>query len=195
MAEAGDRHVASAGGRGHLRAAHADREHVIGVLKTAFVRGMLNKDEFDQRVNQTFASRSYADLAAVTAGLPADLPAAVPLPAQAPAVVPEAGWLTMKRAVIISACLLVPTALATVIGTEFVGRYDDAALAILPFLCFFLATLISGPLIAEARRRQRSRPWPPRAPAPGARSRAVRESRARRPRRSTDRNRALAVTA
>ena len=67
MAETGDMQAPDTGGRGDLRAAHTDREHVIGVLKTAFVRGMLDKDEFDQRVGQTFASRSYADLAAVTA--------------------------------------------------------------------------------------------------------------------------------
>jgi hypothetical protein len=36
-------------GRGHLRASHADREHVIGTLKAAFVQGMLTKDEFDLR--------------------------------------------------------------------------------------------------------------------------------------------------
>jgi uncharacterized protein DUF1707 len=167
---------------------------VIGVLKTAFVRGTLGKDEFDQRVGQTLASRSYADLAAVTADLPASLPAAGPLPAQAPAVAPEAGWLTMKRAVIVSACLLVPTALATVIGTPFADRYHDPAPVVLPFLAFFLATLISGPLIAEARRR-RSQPRLPQAPAPGAGGRAHRESRASRPRRSADRNRALAVSA
>jgi hypothetical protein len=39
-------------GRGDLRASHADREQVIGTLKTAFVQGMLAKDEFDQRVGQ-----------------------------------------------------------------------------------------------------------------------------------------------
>ena len=67
-----------AAGRGHLRASHADREQVIGTLKTAFVQGMLAKDEFDLRVGQTLASRTYADLAAVTADLPAGLAAAPP---------------------------------------------------------------------------------------------------------------------
>ena len=46
--------TAAAGGRGHLRASHADREQVIGILKAAFVRGMLAKDELDLRVGQTF---------------------------------------------------------------------------------------------------------------------------------------------
>ena len=70
--------AASAGGHGRLRASHADREQVIGVLKAAFVRGMLDKDEFDARVGQVLAPRTYAELAAVTADLPAGLTAAKP---------------------------------------------------------------------------------------------------------------------
>ena len=61
-------------GRGHLRAAHADREHAITALKAAFVQGRLNKDELDARAGQAFASRTYAELAALTADLP-DRPA------------------------------------------------------------------------------------------------------------------------
>ena len=60
-----------AAGRGRLRASHADRERVIGTLKAAFVQGRLTKDEFDLRVGQTFAARTYAELAALTADLPA----------------------------------------------------------------------------------------------------------------------------
>jgi len=51
---------------------------VIGVLKAAFVQGRLVKDEFDLRVGQALAARTYADLAAVTADLPAGLGAAKP---------------------------------------------------------------------------------------------------------------------
>ena len=54
-----------------LRASHADREQVIDTLKAAFVQGRLTKDEFDARVGQAFASRTYADLAAVTDDIPA----------------------------------------------------------------------------------------------------------------------------
>jgi hypothetical protein len=78
MTGPGDEMAAGAAGRGRLRASHADREQVIGTLKAAFVQGMLDKDEFDLRVGQAFASRTYADLAAVTADLPAGLPAAPP---------------------------------------------------------------------------------------------------------------------
>jgi hypothetical protein len=83
MARLGDELPAGAAGRGHLRAghlraSHADRDRVIGILKAAFVQGMLAKDEFDLRVGQTLASRTYAELSALTADLPAWLAAAEP---------------------------------------------------------------------------------------------------------------------
>jgi DUF1707 SHOCT-like domain len=77
MAGPGDE-IAEGRGRGELRASHADRERVIGVLKAAFVQGMLAKDEFDQRVGQAFAARTGAELAALTADFPANLVAAPP---------------------------------------------------------------------------------------------------------------------
>ena len=49
------------GGRGHLRASHADRELVVGILKSAFVQGMLAKDEFDLRVGHALVSRTCAE--------------------------------------------------------------------------------------------------------------------------------------
>jgi Domain of unknown function (DUF1707) len=73
MVGPGDEIAADARARGHLGAAHADREGVIDVLKAAFVQGRLAKDEFDLRVGQVLASRTYADLAALTADLPAEL--------------------------------------------------------------------------------------------------------------------------
>ena len=63
---------------GRVRASHADRDQVIAVLKAAFVQGRLTKDEFEARVGQTFASRTYAELAVTTADIPADLAVAVP---------------------------------------------------------------------------------------------------------------------
>jgi Domain of unknown function (DUF1707) len=55
------------------RASHADRERVIDRLKAAFVQGRLARDEFDARIGQALVSRTYPDLAAVTADLPAEL--------------------------------------------------------------------------------------------------------------------------
>src|SRR6266487_6903659 len=74
----GDEKAAATAGRGHIRASHADREHVIDTLKTAFVQGRLTKDELDARVGQAFASRTYAELSALTADIPAGLIAAPP---------------------------------------------------------------------------------------------------------------------
>jgi hypothetical protein len=78
MADPGIQMAAGAGGRGRLRASHADREQVIELLKTAFVQGRLAKDEFEARVGQAFASRTYAELSAVTTDIPAAPIAAAP---------------------------------------------------------------------------------------------------------------------
>ena len=59
-------------GRGDLRASHADREQVIGTLKAAFVQGRLTEDELGERVGQVYTSRTYAELAEVTADIPAE---------------------------------------------------------------------------------------------------------------------------
>ena len=61
-------------GRGQLRAAQADREQAITVLKAAYAQGRLTKDELEVRAGQAFASRTYAELAALTADIPADSP-------------------------------------------------------------------------------------------------------------------------
>jgi hypothetical protein len=73
------------GGGGHLRASDSDREHVIDTLKAAYVDGLVTKDEFDARVSQTFASRTRAELALVTADIPAGLAVAEYRPRLAPA--------------------------------------------------------------------------------------------------------------
>ncbi len=72
--------TATAGGRGRLRASHADREHVIDALKAAFVQGRLAQDELEMRVGQAFASQTYGELAALTADIPAGTVSAQPPP-------------------------------------------------------------------------------------------------------------------
>ena len=61
-----------------LQASRSDRERVIDLLKAAFVQGRLDSDEFDARIGQAVASRTYGELAAVTADIPAELIAALP---------------------------------------------------------------------------------------------------------------------
>jgi type VI protein secretion system component VasF len=70
--------AAGATGRGRLRASDADREQAIDVLKAAFVQGRLTKDELDARAGQALASRTCAELAAITADIRPALTAAQP---------------------------------------------------------------------------------------------------------------------
>jgi len=44
-----------AAGRSHLRASHADREQAVGILKAAFVQGMLAKDEFIELIRSVIS--------------------------------------------------------------------------------------------------------------------------------------------
>ena len=77
--------TAGAEGHGRLRASYADREQAIDALKAAFVQGRLTKDEFDLRVGTALVSRTCADLACLTADIPASPAARPPRPAREPA--------------------------------------------------------------------------------------------------------------
>jgi hypothetical protein len=84
---AGPQDPAAAGGD-RLRAGHADREQAIEALKAAFVQGRLTRAELDTRAGRALSARTYADLAALTADIPAapfDPPAAGPARPSAPA--------------------------------------------------------------------------------------------------------------
>lgn len=70
-------------GGGHLRASDADRERVIDALKSAFVQGRLSQGGLASRAGQVLQSKTYADLAGATAGIPAE--PAVTLPPRQPA--------------------------------------------------------------------------------------------------------------
>jgi hypothetical protein len=70
--------AAAAAGRARRRASPADRDQAIDALKAAFVQGRLTKDEFDERIGQTLASRTYGELVTVTADIPAGLAGARP---------------------------------------------------------------------------------------------------------------------
>ncbi|HEX5303856.1 MAG TPA: DUF1707 domain-containing protein [Streptosporangiaceae bacterium] len=65
--------MAKSRGHGDLRASHDDREQVIGTLKTAFVQGRLTEEELGVRAGQVYASRTYAELAGITADIPDEL--------------------------------------------------------------------------------------------------------------------------
>jgi hypothetical protein len=84
IAGAGHDRAARAQRRGQIRVSDADREQIIHTLKAAYVYGLITKDEFDNRVSHTLSSRTRADLALVTADIPAGLAAAPPTLSPAP---------------------------------------------------------------------------------------------------------------
>ena len=61
-----------------LPVTYADRERVIRTLKAAYKQGRLTEAEHDERTAQASASRSRAELAALTADLPDGLTALPP---------------------------------------------------------------------------------------------------------------------
>ena len=71
MTGPGDEKAAGEPDRGHLRASHADREQVIAALRAAFIQGRRTRDEFDLRLGRALGARTYAELAALTADIPA----------------------------------------------------------------------------------------------------------------------------
>ena len=107
-------------GRGRLRASDADREHVIDTLKAAFVQGTLTRDQLGVRAGQALVSRTYAELAAVTDGIPARLigvvrPPALPVgPARKPVSKKVAAW---------AACVIIPAGLGTAFLTYYGGFF------------------------------------------------------------------------
>src|SRR3954447_865664 len=63
-----------------MRISDADRHQVSELLREAAAEGRLDLDELDQRLEATYAARTYADLVPITVDLPVS--GAVPLPAQ-----------------------------------------------------------------------------------------------------------------
>jgi uncharacterized membrane protein len=54
-----------------MRAASADRERAVDVLKAGFAEGRLTQDEYNDRMGRAYAARTYGELMALTADLPA----------------------------------------------------------------------------------------------------------------------------
>ena len=152
-------------GRGHLRAAQADREQAITVLKAAYAQGRLTKDELEARAGQAFASRTYAELAALTADIPADLTTASPAAAGSDAAWPRPSTpaRTMAKAARRSGvCLLVAIALVE-------GAYlaDNFLLIVAAFFALIAASGFFGYGILDAWEERRSHAQLP--PGPGRR--------------------------
>ncbi len=146
----------AAAGRGHMRASQADREPVIDTLKAAFVQGRLTKDELDQRAGQAFAAKTYAELAALYADLPAGPARWASQPARAQ------GWSLGDKKVLewTMVCVLsplVPLAAGALTGRQ--GLLAVAGILVvldlligLPFLMIVVGTMV------EERRKERRSP-------------------------------------
>ncbi len=68
-----------------MRAASADRERAVDVLKAGFTEGRLTQDEYNDRMGRAYAARTYGELMALTADLPAGaMPTIWPVPMYQP---------------------------------------------------------------------------------------------------------------
>jgi Domain of unknown function (DUF1707) len=138
----------AAEGRGHgdLRASHADRERVIGTVKAAFVQGRLTEDELDARVGQVYASRTYAELAAVTADIPAELTTARP---------PRDPWRATKIAWRIEYAILLP-GIVSVILIAGGARTSVATAVVMTVVVYLLFWILGASIIFGSRPGKRS---------------------------------------
>ena len=186
MAGPGDEIAAGAGGRGRLRASHADREQVIEVLKAAFVQGRLDRDEFDLRVGRALASRTYADLATLTADIdPARLTRARP---------PEPARESVnnkKKAVAVLAC-----ATPAIVGMLAAPLPDGSPFAepVLVLMCVLFGAVFNRLASAVPRMARRARWQAVRAgAATGRRRRGIPEPGTGRPGRTAPAGRSRSV--
>ena len=136
-----------------LPVTYADRERVIRTLKAALAQGRLTEAEHDERTAQASASRSRAELAALTADLPDGLTALPPTARDA--------WIGIGMII----------AAASVLTAILLTNPDN----ILAFLAALgaIATLILVPaitvgLIIDVRHQKRSGGQLPPGPTPSA---------------------------
>jgi DUF1707 SHOCT-like domain len=106
-------------------AATADRERTVGVIRAGFAEGRLTQEELDERVAQAYAARTYAELWALTADLPAG-----PLPVAAFSPYPQ----------------------GTVASTDSAATswHSAAALLITALVIFTLAALVTAIVTAHS---------------------------------------------
>jgi len=103
-------------------ASSADRERAVGVLRAGFTEGRLTQDELGERVAQAYAARTYGQLWALTADLPAGALPYPQLPQGAGALVPQtpavpSHWRPAAALVITALVIFTLAALITAIIT------------------------------------------------------------------------------
>ena len=114
----------------------------IRTLKAALVQGRLTEDEYDERMSQASVSRSRAELAALTADLPAGLTARLPRARDA--------WTGV--------CVIV--AAVSVLGAIMLWQPDNYAafaMGLLAAATLIVVPVITVGLMVDVRRQKRSR--------------------------------------
>lgn len=175
MTGPGDEMAAGTAGRGRLRASRADREQVIDTIKAAFVQDRLTKDEFDLRVGQALASRTYADLAALTADIPAGLTGAqLPGKPTRARARPPANTDVKRVACLITAITMLTAGLWAAVLS---ANVDNGALGGLVFIFTFVwlgIVILAGMVMLESRHQTRPGGQLPPRPASSAGGQASR---------------------
>jgi hypothetical protein len=155
MTEPGNEMAADAGNDNQLP---IYRERVTRTLRAALAQGRLTEDEYDERIGRASASRSRAELAALTADLPVGRIDATIRP-------PRAGdaWI----------CISVIIAAAGVVVAVLLTNLDNGG----AFLAFIMAavTLLVAPIVTagvliDVRHQKRSGGQLPPLPGPGTHS-------------------------
>jgi hypothetical protein len=108
-------------------AASADRERAVGVLRAGFTEGRLTQDELDDRVAQAYAARTYGQLWALTADLPAGALPCPQLPQGHGALVPQEAappshWKPAAALIITALVIFTLAALITAVITAHTGQ-------------------------------------------------------------------------
>ena len=147
MTEPGNELAADSGSGDRLPECHAGDEHreqVTRTLKAALVQGRLTEDEYDERMGQSSASRSHAELAALTADLPVGR-------MDAPARPPTAKDVRIGVSLIIAAASVAAAVLLW---------HPDNGLAFLLFviaaLTLLVAPIVTVGMIVDVRHQKRS---------------------------------------
>jgi hypothetical protein len=155
----------TAGALGQIRTSHGDREQAVDVLKAAFVDGRLTKDEFDLRVGRVFASRTYADLDALTADIPDEVTSAQPSPEYARA---SGRVLSFKTAARVGAVGAGPSmASAAVVLVQSSGVPAAAGVLLVGLTGLFVAGLLTALLMLVSWVVRRSQRGAAQGPPPG----------------------------
>jgi Domain of unknown function (DUF1707) len=163
----------AAAGEDRLRAGHADREQVIEALKVAFVHGRLTKDELDTRAGRALSAQTRADLAALTA----DIPAVPSAPASAGLTRPSASprrWPLARAAAKSGGCLALAFALvlfaANVLDPHGLGNpyhpWSSLCAVVALGLVITAVGIFATGVAASVEQRRARRQLPPR-PGPG----------------------------